>query len=942
MTKTSRAGSAQAGSRPTRKPQSDDVETAELPGEIGEPTIRAERVPTGATPTARMPRTVPPPLRPGYVAPGRKPPGSQRPGSGKRPRRPRQPWQRRLASALFAIVAVVVLVFFLAASGSVVAYVYIASQLPSPSELRTRANPFVSSKILDREGNLLYEVTDPQGGRRTWVDLEEISPYLIQATIATEDRNFYARIHRGIDPIAILRAVYYNVTEQRIVSGASTIPQQLARLVLLTPEERVDVSTWRKIKEAVLAAELARTYTKDEMLEIYLNEIYYGGLAYGIQAASETFFEQDAGKLTIAQASFLAGLPQLPSLYDPFVSGPESALARQLDVLGLMVEDEYITQAEADEAAAEMASYSFEAPDPGLATAPHFVFFVRQTLESDPEFGPEALYRNEEGRSLRIYTTLDPQLQALAEEAVREGVANLADRDATNGALVAIDPSNGHILAMVGSADYDNEEIDGQVNVATRCRQPGSSIKPLTYVAALELGWTPSTLIWDVETEFPDAANPPYVPVNYDGRYRGPMLLRDALANSLNVPAVHTLEFVGVDGLLEMATRLGVRSLANPSENCPEYPSDYVPAYGLSLTLGGGEVKLVEMAGAYAVFANGGLYMEPSPILRIEDSEGQVLRDNSAPAGERVLSAQHAYLMTNILSDTKARCQTFRCPSLLELSGRPAGAKTGTTDDYRDGWTIGYTPDLVTGVWIGNSDNSPMDRLPGSAGAGPIWHEFMEAAHEGLPVRDFERPRGIVEREICADCGTLPTSYCTRRKTEIFAEDQPPLDESHCWYRLVTIDALSGLLANESCPGSTYQSLMVAIDEEEGWLWAQSHLDLFGGLQLAPFHHCDETPTGYGVSISQPGSGSTVNGTVQVIGTVMIPSFHHYDVMYGAGAEPSEWRWLSGPHLAPVQEGVLTEWHVSHFEPGTYSLLVIAHDTASRQFQARVQVVVGP
>jgi penicillin-binding protein 1C len=937
MTNTSTAGSAGAGN-----PKADDIETAALPGDRGEPTIRAARVPTGATPTARVPRTVPPPQRPGYVPPSRKkapsrPPRRSRGGSGGG----WPAWQRRLASALFGVVAVVVLLFFVAASGGVVGYVYIASQLPSPSELRARSAHFVSSKILDREGNLLYEVTDPQGGRRTWVDLEEISPFLVQATLAAEDRNFYSQVHRGVDPIAILRAIYYNVTEQRIVSGASTIPQQLARLVLLTPEERAEVSMWRKIKEGVLAAELARTYTKDEMLEIYLNEIYYGGLAYGIQAASDTYFGVDAADLTIAQASFLAGLPQLPSLYDPFVSGPESALARQLDVLGLMIEDEYITPSEADEAAAEMADYEFQAPNQELTEAPHFVFFVRQVLESDPEFGPEALYRNEEGRSLRIYTTLDPRLQALAEETVREGVAGLVERDATNGALVALDPSNGQILAMVGSADYHNEEIDGQVNVAIRCRQPGSSIKPLNYVAALELGWTPSTLIWDVETEFPDGANPPYVPVNYDGRYRGPMLLRDALANSLNVPAVKTLEFVGVEGLLEMATRLGVRSLADPAANCPEYPADYTPAYGLSLTLGGGEVKLVEMAGAYAVFANGGLYLEPSPILRIEDSEGQVLRDNSGRPGERALSAQHAYLMTHILSDTKARCQTFRCPSLLELSDRPAAAKTGTTDDYRDGWTIGYTPDLVTAVWVGNSDNSPMDRLPGSAGAGPIWHEFMEAAHEGLAVSEFQRPPGIEEIEICADCGTLPTGYCTRRKTEIFAEDQPPLDENHCWYRLVTIDALTGLRANETCSGNTYQSLMLAIDEEEGWLWAQGHLDLFGGLQLAPVHYCGETPTGYGVSISQPEQGSSVHGSVQVIGTVMIPSFESYYVMYGAGAEPAQWRWVSGPHLAPVQEGLLTEWHTGHLEPGTYSLLIVAKDTGAREYQARVRVSVG-
>ncbi|MEE9615698.1 MAG: transglycosylase domain-containing protein, partial [Anaerolineae bacterium] len=593
--------------------------------------------------------------------------------------------------------AIAVLLFFLAAVTSVIGYIYIASQLPPPEELQTRQTAFVSSKIYDREGNLLYEVTDPQGGRRTKVPLSEISPYLIQATVATEDRNFYA--HPGFDPIAIVRAIYYGLSERRIVSGASTITQQLARNVLLTPEERVQQTAWRKIKEIVLAAELTRTYRdRNKILEIYLNELYYGNLAYGIQAAAETYFDVNAADLTLAQASFLAGLPQTPATYDPFGGGHDLALSRQEDVLALMVEAGYIGHTEAALAAAEMRGYVFRAPQLDFTTAPHFVVYVRQTLEA--AYGPEALYR---GEGLRIYTTLDPRLQAQAEQAVREGVAALADRNATNGALVALDPATGHIRAMVGSADFDDEEIDGQVNVALRCRQPGSSIKPLTYVAAFERGWTPATLTWDLRTEFPDGANPPYVPVNYDEKYHGPTLLREALANSYNVPAVEALQFVGVDGLLEMAARLGVESLAHPELHCPEYPYDRPPAYGLALTLGGGETKLLEMTGAFAVFANGGKRMEPSPILRIEDSRGNVLMDNSVPAREIVISAQHAYLITSVLADTQARCAAFHCPSVLELS-RPAAAKTGTTDDFRDAWTVGYTPDLVAGVWVGNSD----------------------------------------------------------------------------------------------------------------------------------------------------------------------------------------------------------------------------------------------
>jgi len=923
--------------QPTQTLSPDDVETAELPGELGEPTIAMPRVPTGATPTASLPRTVPPPQRAGYV-----PSRSTPPLGGGRGRVPRQ-WGRIFLRSSFAVVVIFVSLFFLAAATSVVGYVTIASQLPSPEELQTRQTAFVSSKIYDREGNLLYEVTDPQGGRRTKVSLSEVSPYLIQATIATEDRNFYT--HPGFDPIAVIRAVYYNLSERRIVSGASTITQQVARNVLLNPDERVQETAWRKIKEAVLAAELTRVYSKERILEIYLNDNYYGNLAYGIQAAAETYFGVDAADLTLAQASFLAGLPQLPATYDPFGGGLDLALSRQEDVLALMVEDDYISRTEAALAAAEMREYEFKAPRLDIITAPHFVVYVRQWIEQ--QYGADILYRvvevgDEKLYGLRIYTTLDPHLQALAEEAVHEGVTALADRNATNGALVALDPTTGHILAMVGSADFDDEEIDGQVNVALRCRQPGSSIKPLTYAAAFEHGWTPATLMWDLRTEFPDGANPPYIPVNYDGKYHGPMLLRDALANSYNVPAVEALQFVGVDGLLEMAARLGVVSLAHPELHCPEYPYDRPPAYGLALTLGGGEVKLLEMAGAFAVFANGGVRMEPSPILRIEDSQGNMLVDNSAPTGERVVSPQHAYLITSILADTQARCAAFHCPSVLELT-RPAAAKTGTTDDFRDAWTIGYTPDLVAGVWVGNSDNSPMVNLPGAAGAGPIWHNFMEVAHADLPARDFVRPPGIVEHEICATSGARPTDYCPWRKVEVFAEDQPPLDESHDWYQKVKIDAPTGLLANEFCLDHVIEQLMIVITDERGREWAQAHPEYFEGLPLAPLEYCTEGTGHPEVFITQPAPGSTVQGVVPVIGTVRLPNFDHYEAQYGIGGNPQGWGWISGPHLAQVQDGLLTEWDTTHLAPALYTLRITAFDREQHRIEGQVQVyVAGP
>jgi penicillin-binding protein 1C len=829
----------------------------------------------------------------------------------------------------FVAVAGVVLVFFLTVAASVVGYFALADRLPSPTELRDRQTAFVSSKIYDREGNQLYEVMDPEGGRRTYVPLEEISPYLINATIATEDRDYW--VHPGFDPVALARAVYYVLTEGEIVSGASTIPQQLARMVLL-PEERFEQTAARKVKEIVLAAELIRVYSKDTILEIYLNELNYGNQAYGIQAAAETYFHTDAADLTLAQASFLAGLPQLPATYDPFGGGLERALSRQGDVLRLMTEDGYISAEQAEQAAAAMQSYTFRAPDLDINTAPHFVVYVRRIVEE--RYGPEALYR---GAGLRVYTTLDPNVQADAERAVRTGVADLAGRNVTNGALVALDPRTGHILAMVGSADFNDASIDGQVNVALRCRQPGSAIKPLTYAASFERGWTPATLFWDVRTEFPDGANPPYVPVNYDRTYHGPVLLRDALANSYNVPAVEALQFVGVDGLLDMAARLGVASLVHPEQVCPEYPHDRPPTYGLALTLGGGEVKLLEMAGAFGAFANQGVLMEPTPILRIEDSRGNVLVDNGTPTGQPILLPEHAYLITSILADDQARCAAFGCPNVLELD-RPAAAKTGTTDDYRDAWTVGYTPGLVAGVWVGNSDNAPMVEVPGAAGAGPIWHAFMEATLADRPVRDFQRPSGIVEHEICAGSGARPTEYCPERTSEVFARGEPPLDQSHDWYQMMAIDTFTGLRANEFCPDHVVDRLMLDITDARGRAWVQAHPDQFGGLPLAPLDECTDSTGRPEVFITRPSTDQFVSGVVDVIGTVQLPNFHHYEAQYGVGRDPQGWGWISGPHLAPVRDGLLTRWDTTYLAPGSYTLRIRAFDAQQHAVEARVHV----
>ena len=835
-------------------------------------------------------------------------------------------------------IAGAVLFFALLALG-VAGYIVIAARLPSPDELREREPDFASSRIYDREGQLLHEIIDPTAGKRTYVPIQRISPYLQLATVATEDRNFYT--HSGFDPIAIVRAVYYAFQEREIVSGASTITQQVARNVLLGPEETAERTARRKIREIILAAELSRRYSKDEILEIYVNNNNYGNLAYGIDAAARTYFGTDAASLTLAQASFLAGLPQSPAIYDPFHGGREAALTRHKTVLGLMVEADFITPDEAIAAAAEMDAYDFKPIYTDRIPAPHFVIYVKQWVEA--ELGAEALYT---GSGLKIHTSLDRRLQRIAEEEVTNGVDALRDRNVSNGALVAVEPSSGHVLAMVGSADFYDEALGGQVNVTLRCRQPGSAIKPLTYLASFEKGWNPATIIWDLPVTYTDTAGNVYEPVNYDGKFRGPMSVRMSLANSLNIPAVKTLEHVTVDGLLSMADRLGATSLVTPQAACPDYPYEMRPLYGLALTLGGGEMKPLELTNAYATLANGGLRMEPAPILWIDDQDGEVLVDYRRQQGEQVVEPETAYLITNILSDREARCLVFACPSVLELPDRPVAAKTGSTNDTRDAWTVGYTPDIAAGVWVGNNDNASMDDVIGSSGAGPIWQAFMKRAHEGIPPHEFPRPAGIVEREVCALSGVEPSPFCPETRTEVFDLENLPPEEENAWLQEFEIDAHSGLLANEFCRSNVISKVMVNLENIEDpagrdWMrqWAADQ-----GLEIAPTDACTRGEQEPVVEITAPQDGQEVYQWAEVFGTVDLEDFDRYELTYGVGRNPQGWQWISGPHLTMVQEGVLGVWQIpENFEPGIYTIRVVAYNQRGARFESRATVtVIGP
>lgn len=678
-------------------------------------------------------------------------------------------------------------------------YVYFAQDLPASAHLDVQQLS-QSVKIFDRNGGLLYEVTAPEGGRRTLVTPEQIPQVMKQAIIATEDPSFYS--NPGVDPFGVLRAIYYQVRYNRLIGG-STITQQLVKNLYLDTE----VSIERKVREAFLALELTRRYSKEEILAAYLNTIYFGNQAYGIQAASDAYFKKTAAQLDLSEASLLAGLPQAPSLYDP-CENPAAALGRQKIVLDLMGKAGYLSDDQAATAAAGTAS-RVRTPDfkkqcrAGVAfKSPHFSTFVREQLEQ--QYGPEVLYRG----GFQVTTTLDPQLQAIAEEEARKQVAALKDKNVSNAAVVILNPHTGEILAMVGSVDFANEEIDGQVNMAIAPRQPGSSIKPINYVTAFKNGWTPATPIYDLKTSFPNGnGKPPYVPVNYDGKAHGLVSVRTALASSLNVPAVKALyststpdenKFPHPLAMLQTARDLGITTLTDENGKPRQ-------TYGLALTLGGGEVKLLELAGAYATLANGGGRAPLTPFLKIEDAKKRVLfdlngkdkpkpqcaqfepnaRDEQPDAnGACVKSAPFAYLITNILSDNDARTLGFGANSVLKLS-RPAAAKTGTTNDFRDNWTIGYTPDLVTGVWVGNANNAAMKNVTGVTGAAPIWHNIMERVTGNTPAREFPVPPGLVKAEICTDSGLLATDLCPakHRRQELFVAGHAPTSPDTVWRR---------------------------------------------------------------------------------------------------------------------------------------------------------------
>lgn len=563
---------------------------------------------------------------------------------------------------------------------------------------------FQTTRVYDRHGQLLAELIGE--GRRTWVALDKISLHLINATVATEDASFF--VNSGIDPLRIARALVSNAQEGQVVSGASTITMQLARNLFLGADQRYDQNFDRKLLEAGLAQELTELYSKAELLEMYLNLLNYGNLAYGPEAAAQTYFGKSAAELTLAEASLLAGIPQQPANLDPYRNF-DATRRRQRIVLDLMVRHGVLTPTEADAVYTEPLQIQAQRTvAPNLA--PHFVQYVIETL--DQRWGTGYTAR----AGLNIQTTLDLTMQKLAQQLVARKVAELREPyDLSNAALVAMRPNSGEVLVMVGSADFADEAIAGQVNVARSLRQSGSAIKPILYAAALDDNLiSPASVLWDTPVTYTLSVGQIYTPQNYDQKFHGPVTARRALANSYNIPTVKLLEAVGVERMLTAARALGISTFqASPEQ------------YGLSLALGSGEVTLLDLTTAFHTLASTGNYWPATPILSFTDSQQRPLYLTNAVQPVRVITPATAFLISDILSDNAARAPAFGEQSPLRLS-RPAAVKTGTTTDWRDNWTIGYTNYLVTGVWAGNSDGHPMRSTSGVTGAAPIWHDFME------------------------------------------------------------------------------------------------------------------------------------------------------------------------------------------------------------------------
>ncbi|MHB0856504.1 MAG: transglycosylase domain-containing protein [Anaerolineae bacterium] len=811
-------------------------------------------------------------------------------------------------------------------------YAFYAQGLPSADEIgRKSSESFETTRIYDRTGqHVLYEIIPPDGGRRTEVPLARIPENLRNGTIAMEDKTFYTN-PVGINVEGVARAVW---GELRGVNegGGSSIPQQLIRNIIMSPEERMERSYTRKAKEMILAFEMTRQYPgvegRDKILEWYLNNIFYGHLAYGVEAAAQTYFKKPVEDLTLAECAMLVPLGQSPAL-NP-IDAPEAAKKRQELVLDAMYLQGYIT---AEDAYAAKQQALVIAPPSFDMVAPHYVLYVRQLLEQ--RYGSDAVY----GGGLQVISAIDLDVQNRTLEIAREQIAEMrTTHNANNAAVVVLDTKSAEILAMVGSVDYADLSIDGQVNMAVSPRQPGSSFKPFVYATAFMQGYTPATMVMDVRTSFPDPPNAPYVPENYSRNYNGPLLLRRALACSYNIPAVAVADKVGIPNVLNTAHSMGINTLNNAY-------------YGLAVALGGAEVTPLDMAYAFSVFANGGTMLgesvpaerlrpgyrqlDPVAILKVTSARGDVLYEYEEPQRRQVIRPEVAFLITDILSDNQARTPAFGAGSKMVLKDRPAAVKTGTTNDFFDAWTVGFTPQHVVAVWVGNTQYKEMKDADGSRVAAPIWQGVMEALHEDLPVESFQRPPDIETAVVDALSGKLPTDYSAARIQEIFIKGTVPTehDDMHQLYRICRA---SGKLASPTCPLEEVEDKVFEVypSGAEDWVRARE-------IPSPPRETCDIHGTNLvtqDVGIGSPKQLAPIRGIVPVMGSVKPGGLQRWNLQYGEGASPTEWIPIGSEYGHAVDNNLLEQWDTNGLN-GYFTLQLTAYTDGGVQ-QSTVPVLV--
>lgn len=776
-------------------------------------------------------------------------------------------WKAKFLSKLSTTMLLVVVVFLVAL---ILSIVFFAAQIPSPDELTNRAVA-TSTKIYDNGGELLYDIYQNQN--RTPVKLADIPDNIKKATISIEDKDFYK--HGGFSVTGIGRSVFDLIMNRKIEGGGSTLTQQLVKNALLSGERTVT----RKLKEFILAVQVERTYGKDQILEMYLNEIPYGGTAYGIEAAANLYFGKSAKDLNLGEAALLAGLPQRPSVYSPYGTHPEYAKVRQKEVLRRMVEDGYITQLQAKDAENTVMTYRTSQNEIGFK-APHFVLYVKAKLIE--QFGDKMV---EQG-GLRVTTSLDYELQKKSEEIVKKEVDNLASAQVGNGAAVVLNPKTGQILAMVGSKDYFEDSFpkdckeaidcsfEPNVNVAVSSRQPGSATKPINYAKALEKGYGANYTYMDVPTEFPGGDQPAYKPVNYDGQFRGPVQMRYALGNSFNIPAVKNLALVGVKDVMELGYRMGLSTWEPSEEN--------VNSVGLSLTLGGREVRLLDLTSAFGVFANKGKQIDPVSILKVTDSKGKTLFEYHQPEGRKVLDEGVSFIISDILADNGARTAAFGSNSILNIPGKTVAVKTGTTDQKRDNWALGFTPSVVVGVWVGNNDNSVMSPVvaSGVTGASPIWNKIMAAALKGKSNEPFEKPGNVSQVEIDGLMTGKPHNGSSTRK-EYFVTGTEPKNEAGAYQRQKVCKSNPHRLANDNEDNEEKDVILLKEDDPTGANKWQGGIDNWvltsaNPLFVGTARGCSGVPgftagTGGVIEIVNVGNGANVPRVFDVLASVNSP-----------------------------------------------------------------------